>query len=291
MNQGHSHRLVQRGVTIGARGQLQRPGIPRASVAPSPQTRSLSTRIPVARGGGAARGTFLAHSVTFLPSAPGSWFRVSPFPHAFYRSGGAPRHCPWPPEAGGTADFTACAQHEACRSLSTAVARPLRWGPLRSRSKGRASSPSPVASREPGEILAYTYRLWRPAAFSNEERRWRPFIAGAFRRGPQTSRPPARRLWPRLNGLRPGTPFINEDIDLTDWMAANWPEVLGANFDKPASLFQKFPYKDLSIADGAGAVGRAGGYAYREPASTAAGRPRPAEESVRERSPNERERP
>jgi oxalate decarboxylase len=45
---------------------------------------------------------------------------------------------------------------------------------------------------------------------------------------------------------------IYEDIDLTEWMAANPPDVLATNFGKPASLFEKFPYKDVFIADKAG---------------------------------------
>jgi oxalate decarboxylase len=42
---------------------------------------------------------------------------------------------------------------------------------------------------------------------------------------------------------------IYEDIDLTEWMAANPPDVLATNFGKPAALFEKFPRKDVFIAD------------------------------------------
>ena len=43
---------------------------------------------------------------------------------------------------------------------------------------------------------------------------------------------------------------IYEDIDLTEWMAANPPDVLATNFSKPASLFEKFPHKDVFITSG-----------------------------------------
>ncbi len=43
---------------------------------------------------------------------------------------------------------------------------------------------------------------------------------------------------------------IYEDIDLSEWIAGNPPDVLATNFGKPASLFQKFPHKDVFIADG-----------------------------------------
>jgi oxalate decarboxylase len=42
---------------------------------------------------------------------------------------------------------------------------------------------------------------------------------------------------------------VYEDIDLTEWVAANPPDVLATNFGKPASLFEKFPHKDVFITD------------------------------------------
>jgi oxalate decarboxylase len=42
---------------------------------------------------------------------------------------------------------------------------------------------------------------------------------------------------------------VYEDIDLTEWMAANPPDVLATNFGQPASLFEKFPRKDVFITD------------------------------------------
>jgi oxalate decarboxylase len=44
---------------------------------------------------------------------------------------------------------------------------------------------------------------------------------------------------------------VYEEIDLTEWMAGNPPDVLATNFGKPAGLFEKFPKKDVFIADGA----------------------------------------
>jgi oxalate decarboxylase len=41
---------------------------------------------------------------------------------------------------------------------------------------------------------------------------------------------------------------IYEDIDLSGWMAGNPPDVLATNFGKPASLFEKFPHKDVFIS-------------------------------------------
>jgi oxalate decarboxylase len=40
---------------------------------------------------------------------------------------------------------------------------------------------------------------------------------------------------------------VYEDIDLSQWMAGNPPDVLATNFGKPASLFEQFPRKDLFI--------------------------------------------
>jgi oxalate decarboxylase len=42
---------------------------------------------------------------------------------------------------------------------------------------------------------------------------------------------------------------IYEDIDLTKWIAANPPDVLATSFGKRAALFEKFPNKDVFIAD------------------------------------------
>jgi oxalate decarboxylase len=42
---------------------------------------------------------------------------------------------------------------------------------------------------------------------------------------------------------------IYEDIDLTEWIAGNPVDVLATNFSKPASVFEKFPKKDVFIAD------------------------------------------
>ncbi len=39
------------------------------------------------------------------------------------------------------------------------------------------------------------------------------------------------------------------DIDLSAWMAGNPLDVLATNFSKPASLFEKFPKRDVFIAD------------------------------------------
>jgi len=45
---------------------------------------------------------------------------------------------------------------------------------------------------------------------------------------------------------------IYEDIDLTEWMAANPADVLATNFGKPAALFEKFPHKDVFITEAPG---------------------------------------
>jgi oxalate decarboxylase len=45
---------------------------------------------------------------------------------------------------------------------------------------------------------------------------------------------------------------IYEDIDLTEWIAANPPDVLATNFSKPAALLEKFPHNDVFIADKGG---------------------------------------
>ena len=45
---------------------------------------------------------------------------------------------------------------------------------------------------------------------------------------------------------------IYQDIDLTEWMAANPVDVLATNFGQPASLFEKFPHKDVFITGSGG---------------------------------------
>jgi oxalate decarboxylase len=47
-----------------------------------------------------------------------------------------------------------------------------------------------------------------------------------------------------LIGFNSGT---YEEIDLSEWIAGNPPDVLATNFGKPASLFQKFPRRDVFI--------------------------------------------
>ena len=41
---------------------------------------------------------------------------------------------------------------------------------------------------------------------------------------------------------------VYEDIDLSAWMAGNPLDVLATNFGRPASLFEKFPKRDVFIA-------------------------------------------
>ena len=45
---------------------------------------------------------------------------------------------------------------------------------------------------------------------------------------------------------------IYEEIDLSEWIAGNPPDVLATNFGKPAALFEKFPHKDVFIAPDGG---------------------------------------
>jgi oxalate decarboxylase len=45
---------------------------------------------------------------------------------------------------------------------------------------------------------------------------------------------------------------IYQDIDLSEWIASNPPDVLAMNFGKPASLFEKFPRRDVFITEGPG---------------------------------------
>jgi oxalate decarboxylase len=40
---------------------------------------------------------------------------------------------------------------------------------------------------------------------------------------------------------------IYQDIDLSEWIAGNPPDVLATNFSQPASLFDKFPRKDVFL--------------------------------------------
>jgi oxalate decarboxylase len=49
-----------------------------------------------------------------------------------------------------------------------------------------------------------------------------------------------------LIGLNTG---VYEAIDLSQWIAGNPLDVLATNFGKPAALFEKFPHKDVFIAD------------------------------------------
>jgi oxalate decarboxylase len=42
---------------------------------------------------------------------------------------------------------------------------------------------------------------------------------------------------------------IYEEIDLSEWIAGNSPDVLATNFGKPASLFEKFPRQDVFLTD------------------------------------------
>ena len=41
---------------------------------------------------------------------------------------------------------------------------------------------------------------------------------------------------------------IYESIDLSAWIAGNPVDVLATNFNKPASLFETFPHKNVFIA-------------------------------------------
>jgi oxalate decarboxylase len=45
---------------------------------------------------------------------------------------------------------------------------------------------------------------------------------------------------------------IYEEIDLSEWIASNPLDVLATNFSQPASVFEKFPHKDVFIADSKG---------------------------------------
>jgi hypothetical protein len=52
----------------------------------------------------------------------------------------------------------------------------------------------------------------------------------------------ARRV---LNGFNSG---IYGEIDLSKWIAGNPLDVLATNFGQPASLFERFPHRDIFIA-------------------------------------------
>jgi oxalate decarboxylase len=58
-----------------------------------------------------------------------------------------------------------------------------------------------------------------------------------------------------LIGFNSGT---YEEIDLTEWIAANPPDVLATNFSQPASLFEKFPHRDVFISGKPAAGGYSG---------------------------------
>jgi oxalate decarboxylase len=45
---------------------------------------------------------------------------------------------------------------------------------------------------------------------------------------------------------------VYETIDLTQWIAGNPLDVLATNFSEPASLFEKFPNRDVFISDKGG---------------------------------------
>jgi oxalate decarboxylase len=42
---------------------------------------------------------------------------------------------------------------------------------------------------------------------------------------------------------------VYEKIDLSEWIAGNPSDVLATNFGKPAGLFERFPHRDVFIAD------------------------------------------
>jgi oxalate decarboxylase len=49
-----------------------------------------------------------------------------------------------------------------------------------------------------------------------------------------------------LIGFNSGT---YEEIDLSEWMSGNPAYVLATNFGKPEAVFQRFPHRDVFIAD------------------------------------------
>src|SRR5947209_3484283 len=52
---------------------------------------------------------------------------------------------------------------------------------------------------------------------------------------------------------------VYETIDLSQWIAGNPVDVLATNFSKPASLFEKFPHRDVFISDKEGPERRGSG--------------------------------
>jgi hypothetical protein len=52
-----------------------------------------------------------------------------------------------------------------------------------------------------------------------------------------------------IDGQSPGEQFRkHQAIDLSAWIAGNSIDVLATNFGRPASLFEKFPRKDVFIS-------------------------------------------
>ena len=101
-----------------------------------------------------------------------------------------------------------------------------------------------VAVRPRGEGQRDAVRL---AAAATGPRRWRRATSATSRKGTGTrSRTSATSRAASSSG---STPAIYEEIDLSQWIAANPPDVLATNFGKPAALFEKFPHKDVFIAD------------------------------------------
>ena len=57
------------------------------------------------------------------------------------------------------------------------------------------------------------------------------------------------RWWRKISVILIGfNTGIYEAIDLSAWIAGNPIDVLATNFNKPASLFDKFPRKDVFIS-------------------------------------------
>ena len=54
-----------------------------------------------------------------------------------------------------------------------------------------------------------------------------------------------------LIGFNSGT---YEEIDLSEWIAANPADVLATNFGRPEALFHTFPRRDVFITDRSGPV-------------------------------------
>ena len=68
---------------------------------------------------------------------------------------------------------------------------------------------------------------------------------------------------------------VYEAIDLSQWIAGNPLDVLATNFGKPAALFEKFPRKDVFIADKDGTRGVRAETALRRNDERGPGRPTP----------------